>query len=868
MKKIHVFILCCFSVLLHACSENSIDTEPAVKDNPVTTVFNFKIDQPADLQPVTGTRSDASINESTAEDTTIKDINLFIWDPNDISSLQLIYQDNAENAVVALAPGKYQIRIIANVGYKLDISIFKDFPGILDYFHDDNLQRPDTKYNIFAAAKEIEIRPGQPQTEEIELVRLFARIYLEVSLDDNLTNLTLHSAQVCNIPSCVALFGPPDNSDNYPEAGQCYEKSHVKAATENKISDVVYVYENVKPANLNITDQTQRNTDNAPDGATYVHIIAYETGSTKAYSYYVYLGQNNTTDFSVRRNTSTQYNIVIKGVNEVDLRVQKVFATVVHYGDIHTDLKTWPITEANSFCEIGRYTVSGIKAEDEGKCFAKTPAEYYSFDYGKTWQANDNTTPIPMVSNGKARTIQLRKIVTGPGARPVEPIEFLYGDPEAPTPIKLVTYPPTRYCEYKIKFQIDGLDNYSDFRIKTFSYNSTYGTVGIGSYSTTGQFMLVAFPLVPDSSFDAIRLAFSWKSGYKFLGFQDEQGNIFNCGTTSGTSWSSSPGLYSTLFWREHNQGSGYIYLKFEKETPPEPVKPVVIATTENNQNQTYMLNRSTITVKDPESRPALDITLECAEGNGVFLRDATFDTTEQAWSGTEEAARLVYSQSAATGEVRIPAVFVPLKSGAIPYTITVSDGKGTVLATKTVTNTITKKNCTWKAYFGTDPDCYKTYEEGRRSGSYYEDVNICLQITINTPLDYVGAGFDVIAPVAFDFITGLNGSLQGMYPPDPPATPLVYGKTNPLETTLTLNIKNKDQKIRIYPIRGGWGDRDAGSVSWCKDYYYYEDEQYETYSWEVSITDGIDFKATKLDLQFPDNPQLNLTINKVPSTI
>lgn len=621
MKKTYVFIICCLSVLLHACSNNTIDTEPAVKDKPVTTIFNFRIDQPADLQPVAGTRSDASVDESTAEDTTIKDINLFIWDPNDISSLQLIYQDNAENAVVALAPGKYQIRIIANVGYKLDISIFKDFPGILDYFHDDNLQRPDTKYYIFAAAKEIEIRPGQPQTEEIELVRLFARIYLEISLDDNLTNLTLHSAQVCNIPSSAALFGPPDNSDNYPEAGQCYVKSHVKAATENKISDVVYVYENVKPANLNITDQTQRNTDNAPDGATYVHIIAYETGSTNAYSYYVYLGQNNTTDFSVRRNTSTQYNIVIKGINEVDLRVQKVFATVVHYGDIHTDLKTWPITETNSFCEIGRYTVTGIKAEDEGKCFAKTPAEYYSFDYGKTWQANDNTTPIPMVSNGKARTIQLRKIVTGPGARPVEPIEFLYGDPEAPTPIKLVTYPPTRYCEYKIKFQIDGLDNYSDFRIKTFLYNSTYGTVGMNSYSTTGQFMLVAFPSAPDSAKDAITLSFSWKSGYKFLGFQDEQGNIFNCGTTSGNSWSNSPGLYSSLFWREHNQGSGYIYLKFEKETPPEPQE-LIVTTTSISSGIAHKPTPFSIKIANSGSLFAGNIAI--TQGTGILKRDDT----------------------------------------------------------------------------------------------------------------------------------------------------------------------------------------------------------------------------------------------------
>ena len=105
----------------------------------------------------------------------------------------------------------------------------------------------------------------------------------------------------------------------------------------------------------------------------------------------------------------------------------------------------------------------------------------------------------------------------------------------------------------------------------------------------------------------------------------------------------------------------------------------------------------------------------------------------------------------------------------------------------------------------------------------------------------------------------------QGHYPPNPPARPIVGGAEGGilLETTLTLNFKNKEQKIRIYPIKGGWGNTYVGSSSWCRDLTIYEEEQYEDYDWKVYISNGVDFKGQKVEIQLLNEPQINLTINK-----
>lgn len=54
-----------------------------------------------------------------------------------------------------------------------------------------------------------------------------------------------------------------------------------------------------------------------------------------------------------------------------------------------------------------------------------------------------------------------------------------------------------------------------------------------------------------------------------------------------------------------------------------------------------------------------------------------------------------------------------------------------------------------------------------------------------------------------------------------------------------------------------------VGSSSWCRDLTIYEEEQYEDYDWKVYISNGVDFKGQKVEIQLLNEPQINLTINK-----
>lgn len=68
-----------------------------------------------------------------------------------------------------------------------------------------------------------------------------------------------------------------------------------------------------------ITDQRDKNPDNAPANASYLLIRAVR--GAKVLAYYIYLGDNNTTDFNVRANVHYRLAISILGDSEVDTRV-------------------------------------------------------------------------------------------------------------------------------------------------------------------------------------------------------------------------------------------------------------------------------------------------------------------------------------------------------------------------------------------------------------------------------------------------------------------------------------------------------------------------------------------------------------------
>lgn len=676
----------------------------------------------------------------------------------------------------------------------------------------------------------------------LPLKRTYAYVAFNFSIASSFPDCTLLSYRLHNVPSTTTLATPA--SGEYTNAALCTGTTAYYSLNGTTASDQTYIFENCQPDVPFITTEKDRTKDNAPAAATYMELNCSHTDG-RLFTLRLYLGNGSPSSFTLKRNTRTLYNITI--YSEMDARVTSTEATYYPIsqqiipaggGNGYYDLGTvsYTATDATELAEACFPTLNvGTLLESKG-------GQLQAFKNG-TWEniRSSDALMIPTGNiSGTTATMKYRAYI---------PTAYLS------TASTIQQHMDAKYMVAENQYQtLASVDATTRFGYKaTVRCSSPKASFTLSATNPQAGWIDASDPeknicIETAASNRSVRYVINSTEAVikNFAGvYDDETGTAV--GQVTASTKTSIVGIFPV-----HKTGSYTI--RFET---------AAITTSETNQNQTYMLNRNTITVQDTESHPALNIALECKEGDGIFLRNATFDSTEKAWSGSEETHRMVYRQTTTAGKVQLPVVFVPLKSGTISYTITVSDDTGSILATKTVTNAISKTDCTWNADLIIDPDCYITYE-GIRRGSYYKDINLCLRIRTSTPLDYVGSGFEITAPIAFDFITGLNGYTWGHYPPNPLELPLINGLVTPLETTLTLKFKNNEQKIRVYPIPGGWGDRFTGHGFFHREYVVYEDEQYEDYDWTVTISDGIDFRGTSLDILLLDDPQIDLTIKKL----
>ena len=107
-------------------------------------------------------------------------------------------------------------------------------------------------------------------------------------------DIELRSVQLFSVPRSVSVFdmaaAPSDDPDDYTDCPEV-ELSGQQAA------DDCYLLPNMQGTVSAITDQRQKNPENAPANASYLLIRAVR--GSKILAYYIYLGGNNTSDFKV-----------------------------------------------------------------------------------------------------------------------------------------------------------------------------------------------------------------------------------------------------------------------------------------------------------------------------------------------------------------------------------------------------------------------------------------------------------------------------------------------------------------------------------------------------------------------------------------
>ena len=245
----------------------------------------------------------SSVSRS-ADEYAIRDLNFYLYDDNGEVVLHR-YQTSATLRFECL-PGSYRMRIAANLNRDLGESpISEDFTVTHKDAYDALPMAWDGDVTIPASG-------GSLPTVEVQ--RAVAKISYDITVKPS--DIELLSVQLLSVPRTVSIFdvaaSPSDDPDDYtdcPETGL----SGQQAAGD------CYLLPNMQGTVPSITDQRAKNAGNAPENASYLLIRAVR--GAKALAYYVYLGENNTSDFNVRANTHYRFNISILGDSEVDTRV-------------------------------------------------------------------------------------------------------------------------------------------------------------------------------------------------------------------------------------------------------------------------------------------------------------------------------------------------------------------------------------------------------------------------------------------------------------------------------------------------------------------------------------------------------------------
>ena len=302
MKK-YLFIAATL-LLLCGCGRDEADTVPQPGPQAVTVSLAVRAER---MTAVT----------RTTDEETIRDVNLYLY--NDNGEIVLHRYQTSSTLRFECVPGNYMLRIVANLGRDL---------GNNPVWADVAIVHAD-EYDSLPMAWEgdMTIPAAGGALPAVEVQRAVAKVSYNIAVKP--ADIELLSLRLRSVPRTASVFDaaavPSDNPGDYTECPEA-ELSGRQASGD------CYLLPNMQGKVSSITDQRQKNRDNAPENASYLLIRA--TRGAKMLAYYIYLGENNTSDFNVRANVHYRLDISILGDSEVDTRVSS-YAVDVHdtYGE-------------------------------------------------------------------------------------------------------------------------------------------------------------------------------------------------------------------------------------------------------------------------------------------------------------------------------------------------------------------------------------------------------------------------------------------------------------------------------------------------------------------------------------------------------
>ena len=202
---------------------------------------------------------------------------------------------------------------------------------------------------------------------QVTLTRAMARV--DVLLEYNVSGAELDGVWLYQVP-VGACYGLGDEATEFPASGEVSNFSYrngesaglaPKSSGSGTVTHTWYVGDNRRGQNAAIQWEKNKGKDNAPAMATYARIKSHESSdATKGLYHDVYLGENVTTDFDMKRNRHYIYRVRIGGTLEAQKllaqRDDRVWAGSLEYLDgaptvepdlsltIHEDGQTFKVT--------------------------------------------------------------------------------------------------------------------------------------------------------------------------------------------------------------------------------------------------------------------------------------------------------------------------------------------------------------------------------------------------------------------------------------------------------------------------------------------------------------------------------------------
>lgn len=252
------------------------------------------------------------------DESAIEDVNLYLFGETGQNSLHLYSTSPALN--FEIEPGSYDLFVVANRHSDLGMLSAAQLSELSFPYQEawDDIPMAAACRIVVPATDGVYMPPA------IEVKRQLAKIVCGISVSATAPTIKLQSVCLCNIPYEGYFFddAEPAVSDEAYRTG-----CHTEVA-EGRISllTAFYIPANCQGTVASITTQQQKSEANAPRHATY--LLIHATKGTKVLTYRVYLGENNTTDFNVRKNSSHTLTISIRGDKEVDTRISSYTVNV------------------------------------------------------------------------------------------------------------------------------------------------------------------------------------------------------------------------------------------------------------------------------------------------------------------------------------------------------------------------------------------------------------------------------------------------------------------------------------------------------------------------------------------------------------